>query len=49
MSEETTAKTETKTETKTEKKPLLSENKIEILVAIFLGITALARALSTCD
>ena len=31
-------------ENKTEKKPLLSENTIEVLVAIFLGITALLTA-----
>ena len=35
---------ETKTTEKTEKKPLLSEAAIEILVAIFLGITALLTA-----
>ena len=31
-------------ENRTEKKPLFSENTIEVLVAIFLGITALLTA-----
>lgn len=40
MSEETT-------EIKKEKKPLFSENTVEVLVAIFLGITALLTAWAT--
>ena len=44
MSEETTQVTEAP---KKEKKPLFSENTVEVLVAIFLGITALLTAWAT--
>ncbi len=44
MSEETTQVTEVP---KKEKKPLFSENTVEVLVAIFLGITALLTAWAT--
>ena len=46
-SSEAKAATETEGKTKKKKKPLLSPNKVEVIVAIFLGITALLTAWAT--
>lgn len=47
MSDETKAITEEAVSEKPKKKPLLSENAVEVLVAVFLGITALLTAWAT--